>query len=749
MRPSLRRIRSLLARVSAAAILVALTVSPLAAAPALAAPKAGKVVIFVIDQVNLDEMKVAGMPHLKNLIEKGGVGLSSVRSTVLGDPVAQYLSIGAGNKAVGTALTPAQVNTQDLQEGFGAREFIDGQSAADIYYERTGRKLFYPQAANLSIGALKDTNKSEQTDAIPGALGDALKKEGLKTAVIGNADSGKVFNRSIIDIFMNTRGLVDYGQLGNDVTMRDAGAPSGRRTDPDKLFAIFAAAYGQADVVAIEWGDTTRVRYEGAFTTGGREGTLISKALANADGFLGRIIDAVDLKHDLIIVVTPTPSALDIKANRIVTPVVMAGPGIGQGFLTSASTRRKAVIVNTDIAPTILKYFGVEQPSAMTGRPAYTVGAGSDRLTAATSLCERWVTVRNLMNTVLRGIAYWDIAILFLFMALLLPKRFRAQAARFRWLLLTVPAIPLVILFLPLLNYGSPALVILEIITGAAAIVALIYWRAKTPVEALGIIGLSVAATLLIDLMTGARLAQDSLLGYSVVNGARFYGIGNEYVGVLIGSLILGVFYIMSYRDGKAGTLNKVAAVSLMVVATVVIGAPQLGAEFGGFLAAILGFGLMSIGYFRGGYKLRDLSILTAAGAATVVLFVFYDLTRGVAGGSHIGRLVSQTQAEGLSPLLTIIGRKVDMNIKLVQFAFWNWVNVASAAAIGVAFYGLRNLLKLVVQRYRYFTATVVGGLSACVAALIFNDSGVVAMAMIFLYLVPAMLYLMTYEVEV
>jgi hypothetical protein len=749
MKPSLRRIRRLLARVSAAAILFVLTVSPLTAAPALAESKAGKVVIFVIDQVNLDEMKIAGMPHLKNLIKNGGVGLSSDRSTVPGDPIAQYLSIGAGNKATGIAITPGQVNTQDLQEGFGARESIDGQSAADIFYERTGRQISYPQAANLSIGALKDINISEQTEAVPGALGDALKKEGLKTAVVGNADGGKVLNRSIIDILMNSRGLVDYGQLGNDVTMRDAGAPSGRRTDPDKLFATFAAAYGQADVVAVEWGDTTRVREEGEFITGGREGTLINKSLVNADAFLGRIIDAVDLKHDLVIVITPTPSTLDVKANRIVTPVVMAGQGIGQGFLTSASTRREAVIVNTDIAPTILKHFGAKQPSALTGRPVYTVGTGSDRLVIAASISERWVTVRNLMNPALRGIAYWDIAILFFFMALLLPKRFRKWAFKMRWLLLSVPAIPLVVLFLPLLNYGPPVLVILEIIAGTAAIVALIYWRARTPVEALGVIGLSVAATLLIDLMTGSGLAQDSILGYSVVNGARFYGIGNEFVGVLIGSLILGVFYIMSYRNGKAGTASKVAAVSLMIVATVMIGAPQLGAEFGGFLAAILGFGLMSIGYFRGGYKLRDLTVLAVAGAAVVVVFALYDLSRGVAGGSHIGRLVSQTQAEGPSPLITIIQRKVEMNVKLVQFAFWNWVNVASAAAIGLAFYGLRNLLKLVVRRYQYFTATVVGGLSACVAALVFNDSGVVAMAMIFLYLVPAMLYLMTYEVEV
>ncbi|MFA5867001.1 MAG: hypothetical protein WC891_03435 [Actinomycetota bacterium] len=750
MKPLPRKVKRFGARLAAAATLFAIAASSLTPAPALAAPKAGKVVIFVVDQVNLKEMEAAGMPHLEDLIKNGGVGLASVRSQVPGDPLAQYLSIGAGNKAIGLKTSATSTSTMVVLEGFGARESVEGRNAADIFNERTGRTFSYPQAANLSIGALIEANITEQTDAVPGALGDALKAAGLKTAVVGNADDSEAYNRSAIDILMNGQGTVDYGVLDRDVTMRDAGAPSGRRTDPDKLFAAFAAASGKVDVVAVEWGDTTRIREESDFITGGREGTLIKKSLVRADEFLGRILDSVDLKYDLVIVVTPTPSALDVKANRIVTPVVMAGPGIvGRGLLTSASTRRDAAIINIDIAPTILNHFGVKQPSAFTGRPVFTAGTGDEALAKAVDISERWVTIRNLMNPVLRGIAYWDIMVLILFMALLLPKRFRSKAAKIRWLLLSVPVIPLVVLLLPLLSYSSTTLVLLEIVAGTAAIAALVYWRARTPVEAMGIVGLSVAATLLIDLAVGGSLAQDSLLSYSVVVGARFYGLGNEYVGVLIGGLTLGLFYIMSWQDGEAGTVKKIVAVSLMLIATAMVGAPQLGAEFGGFLAAILGFGLMSLGYVRGGYKIRDLAILAVGGAAAVAAFVLYDLGQGAAAGSHIGRLASQIQAEGSAPLVTIIDRKVAMNIKLVQYAFWNWVNIASATALGLAFYGLRNLLKLVVCRYPYFKPTMVGGLSACVAALLFNDSGVVAMAMIFLYLVPAMLYLMTYEVEV
>lgn len=748
MRPSPRRINRSACLIATALIAGFLAVCFMPGTPVAGTPKAGKVIVFVIDQVNLQEIDEADMPNLKALINKGAVGSLSVRGQNVGDPVAQYLTIGAGGKAVGLPRPSGQAERPLVLEGFSAGEMIFGRSAADIYKERTGRNYFEPQAANLSLSGLVDANIEAETDAIPGTLGEVLRGAGLKTAVIGNADTQDAYNRSVIDILMNNDGLVDYGRLDKDVLAYEASSPSGWRADSEKLFATYAAGYGTADVVAIDWGDTSRIRAETRFITSGREITLIKKSLKRADDFLAKILDTVDLTRDLVIIVSPTPSLTDIKNNRLVTPVVIAGAGIGKGLLTSASTRREGVIVNTDIAPTILKHLGVKQPASMTGRPAYAVTAQGDALVIARNMSDRWVVVRNLMNPVLRGIAYWDIAIIILFMLLLMLERFRPVAAKIRWLLLTLPVVPLVTILLPLLNYGPPALVIAEIVILTAGLVAAVYRLARTPVEAVGAIALSVTAALLIDLATGTRLIQDSILGYAVVNGARFYGIGNEYVGVLIGGTVVGAFFIMSLSESRPRNILKAAAIGLMLVTTVMIGAPQFGAEFGGFLAAILGFGLMSMGYIIGGYRPRDLILLAAAGTAAVTAFVLYDVSRGAAGGSHVGQLVSQIQTEGVAPLFVIVNRKIAMNIKLVQYAFWNWINIVSAAAMLVAFYGLRNLLKLVFRRYPYFKPTLVGGLSACVAALFFNDSGVVAMAMIFIYLVPATLYLTTYEIE-
>lgn len=708
----------------------------------------GKVIIFVVDQVNLKEINGSATPTIKSLIKKGSVGLASVHSASNDNKTAQYLSIGAGNKAVGLALTPNQPDQPVLLEGFNAKEKIDGRLASDIYAERTGRSFSPPQAANLSVSALIEANQISDDKAVPGVLGDALQAAGFRTAAIGNADTGSGYNRSIIDIVMDRQGLVDFGSLGTLILQRDTTFPSGYRTDPDKLYGAFAEAYGQADVIAVEWGDTTRVRADRGFLSAGRESMLIEMSLARADSFLKRMLDNIDLSRDLVIIMSPTPSDPDIKQNSLVTPVVMTGYSIGKGLLTSASTRRQPVIINTDIAPTILRRFDIKQPMEMTGRPAYAAAGSGDTMATAIDTSERWVTVRNLMPPILRAFAYWDIFILALFIILLFVPRFRRLTAKIRWLLLTIPAVPLVFLILPMLKYGGLSDVVAEAAVLITAIVALVYWQSHRPMDAPGIISLSVTLTLLIDLATGTRLMQDSLLGYSVMSGARFYGIGNEFSGVLIGGAVISAFYIASFGNGQRTVIKKVLAIALLVVAAAMMGASNLGAEFGSFLAAIIGFGLMSLGIIRDRYGWRDIALLSVLGIAGIAAFVGYDLSRGVSGGSHVGRLAAQIQGEGLTPLYDVINRKVAMNVRLIQFAFWNWVNIASATALVAAFYGLKNLLKLVFQRYPYFRYTMIGGLFCCVGALVFNDSGVVAMAMIFLYLVPTTLFLMTYELN-
>jgi len=715
----------------------------------LQARQSGKVIIFVIDQITLEDLNNTHLTNINSLIEKGAVGAMNARVPNKDSLSPGYLTMGAGNKTDGINQKPGSKTLNKPLEGFGANETVDGRKATDIFYERAGERPYADGAANLSINAIITVNEENDFGAVPGALGRVLHGADLQTAAVGNIDTTTGYGRSVIDIVMDNYGLVDYSMLGQGLIKEDDGFPTGRRTDAARLLLDFERAYDKADVIAVDWGDTTRVRQEDDYLTPPRENLYIRMSLSRADTFVGNLLKKIDLGHDLLLIVTPQPSPAAFKENNLMTPAIMAGRGIEKGLLVTPTTRRSGVLVNIDIAPTVLDYFNIDTPPEMTGQPLRSESFDGDRMDHLIRENRSWVEVRNVQPPALRVFAFWCIAVMLLFMVILLVPGFRKYAAMCRPLLLSIPVAPLVILLLPMFLQNTAPIVLLELALGTAVFVSLISWRHKDPVGAVGVISLTVWAALLLDIFAGGILSSNSILGYSIVGGSRFYGIGNEYSGALIGAASLGSFYVID-RFQSAGIENQ--AVKWLVAAALgatafVIGYTGLGAEFGNLLAGLAGFSVMSLGYIRGEIRKSDLLWATVGAAVLVIALVVADVSRGLNSGSHVARLVGAIRAEGADPLIKVVERKIMMNIKLVQYAFWNWVNVASAGVLIVAFYGLKNLLKLVFQSHKYYKYALTGGIVGAVAALLFNDSGVVSMALSFMYLVPATLYLMSYEV--
>src|SRR5690606_17730430 len=83
----------------------------------------------------------------------------------------------------------------------------------------------------------------------------------------------------------------------------------------------------------------------------------------------------------------------------------------------------------------------------------------------------------------------------------------------------------------------------------------------------------------------GGYLAVRSPLGYSLVGGARYYGIGNEFMGILLGAAVvaLGGMLQRFHVSRRPATLMMAAGLAGLVV---VLGASRMGANFGGALAA-------------------------------------------------------------------------------------------------------------------------------------------------------------------
>ena len=79
------------------------------------------------------------------------------------------------------------------------------------------------------------------------------------------------------------------------------------------------------------------------------------------------------------------------------------------------------------------------------------------------------------------------------------------------------------------------------------------------------------AALIVLDIATGGSMIRNSVLGYDPIIGARYYGIGNEYMGVVTGSIIIAVCSLPAAKSLLSGLLQHCWA------SVIVVGYPALG----------------------------------------------------------------------------------------------------------------------------------------------------------------------------
>jgi hypothetical protein len=91
-----------------------------------------------------------------------------------------------------------------------------------------------------------------------------------------------------------------------------------------------------------------------------------------ADEVLGQIQRGMS-SHDLLVVVSGSPSVARQKQGIRLAAVAIEGPGFGRGLLTSGTTRRDGIISLTDLAPTIVDALGLPALSGIEGRAATVV----------------------------------------------------------------------------------------------------------------------------------------------------------------------------------------------------------------------------------------------------------------------------------------------------------------------------------------------------------------------------------------
>jgi hypothetical protein len=441
-------------------------------------------------------------------------------------------------------------------------------------------------------------------------------------------------------------------------------------------------------------------------------------------------------ERTLVLVLAPVPSAQMTRAGDEVTPIFLAEgtstslfpPEGPEHALTSDTTRLDGLVSNVDVAPTIVRFFGLPVPDWMDGLPFRATDSpapfGLHRLHLEQRRIRLPVQLGELAFVVALGLA--GIACL-LFLAVR-GSVAQAVGAAIRFLSLCAVALLIVMLeggLLPRLTY---AVVVPYLVVSVLALALIAKWAdrrfALGPFVFLGTVGL---AAVVLDGLTGGRAYRLPLLGNTTFDGARFYGLGNSFIALVFASAL----FVATRMAPWKGSL-------LLIAMGLFVGFPQFGANAGGAVTLFAAGGMWCAVRTRGRIDLRLLGAMAAVlfGAVAVALANRFlpgaptHLTRFVErSGGSLG-FVLRTFARRLAFGFHALNRTPAGYIPLVGLLGVLWVVVKDQGPIGPALRSdpaWRDMLVVLVL--------------AGVVAYFANDTGVAAAAPTFLYAMAALAY--------
>jgi hypothetical protein len=254
---------------------------------------------------------------------------------------------------------------------------------------------------------------------------------------------------------------------------------------------------------------------------------------------------------------------------------------------------------------------------------------------------------------------------------------------------------------------------------------------ASGPLESWLILGASLVTLVGLDTAFGTPLQQKALLSYDLMSGARYYGIGNEYMGALIGAAILAGGIGMEMLDPRWG---KLAAVALWGAVLVLLAFPGWGANAGGTIAAAFAFGLAALLLSRPRLNWKEALSLGLAVAGLLAGVTWWDASRSWAVQSHFGRAFNLLQYEGMGAAWQIISQKAATNLRLIRYTIWTRVFIMGLVILAVFLSHPKGSINYLYRAYPRLSRCLSAMVAGSFVALVFNDSGVVAAATMMIY---------------
>ena len=683
----------------------------------------GKVIYLSLNRTSLENL--LEIPIIKEKTSNSGyVALMTTKGDGSNTDQKSFASIGSGVRA--NVLDEDYVKFETLNEN----EKTQFEAA-------TGVKSW-------AIGNIKiNRNINQNTDnggygATLGMLGTTLNKNNLKVALLGNSDIKKNDDlkkiRNLALVCMDENGRVQSGNVDN-INKKDDTMPFGISTDYDKLKSETKKYYENNDAIFVELGDTYRLdEYKNNLNENTYK-SMKKKIYQNINDYLKDVFEMAG-KNDTIYIVSEFESNLDYKTKRRLSPVIKFEKD-GYGLLESSTTRNSGIVSNIDIGVDIINKFGLKN-ELMIGKVFKNV-QDENGIKKVLKDYERIVSINTIRASVVNsyvGIvsASCVIAMIAILFKNKIPKKEkglgRDQIFKVLKELIKLGLImPLAFLTAPVFQFKTPA----GLVSGVL-IVTIIYYLIgyflfrKDDIKQMGFYAFLTIGLIIIDCVIGTPLMKSGIMSYDAINGARYYGVGNEYEGVTIASAVFALAVLLNYKK-----ISKWLAVVLSLVILITSAMPSMGANVGGAISECVAYLLFILLIFDVKLDLKKIIMIGVATVLIVVAFAGLDFLMGTE--SHLAVFTNQIIQEGPAAIFNTFGRKIQMNLKLAKSSVWVNILIVSIIIIGALIFKPSGYFKKIHDKYPMIFKGFMASFVGCIVTLLVNDSGIVAASTAAIYI--------------
>ncbi|MGM9534277.1 MAG: hypothetical protein ACI3VR_03455, partial [Intestinibacter sp.] len=453
------------------------------------------------------------------------------------------------------------------------------------------------------------------------------------------------------------------------------------------------------------------------------------------DGYLKEVFDMVG-ENDTVYIVSEFESDLDYLNKRRLSPIIKFQKE-GYGLLESSTTRGNGIVSNIDIGVDILNQFGLKN-ELMIGKSFNSV-QDENNIEKLLDEYQRIVSVNSIRATVVNtfvGIvsASWVIAMVALLFKEKIPKKQkgfgREQIFKVLKELIKLGLImPLAFLSAPVFQFKTQTGLVVGVL-----IMTIIYYLIgrklfkHDDLKQMGFYALLTIGLIIVDCVLGTPLMKGCIMSYDAINGARYYGVGNEYEGVTIASAVFALAILLNYKK-----IPKWLAVVLALVILVTSAMPSMGANVGGAISECVAYLLFILLIFDVKLDFKKIVLIGVAAALLVVAFAGLDFIMG--SESHLSVFTNQIIQEGPAAIFNTFGRKIQMNLKLAKSSVWVNILIVSIIIIGVLIFKPSGYFKRIHDKYPIIFKGFMASFVGCIVTLLVNDSGIVAASTAAIYI--------------